>query len=460
LASLLYFQRIRQYIGQERTHSEGHVPKSTGAQEVHRNGGGVFPGQRHTFGRRLTKQTDTFGSIKCQHDTHCHSGDSLMATVLITGGRAPATLDLARHFSTAGHRVIGVEHWRCHLSRPSNAFSCWYTIPAPLTDRLAFESELLDIVRRELVDLLIPTCEEVFHIARAYAKLSEHCTVFCASLDVLRGLHSKFTFNQSARDLGLPAPDTWLVTDRDQLLDFLHVAGPDLVFKPEYSRFATHVVIGPRTGRDVDQIAPTPENAWVVQERLTGRHICTFSTAHAGRVTAHTTYASEITAGSAAVHFEHIDHAEAVEWVKRFVEGKALSGQLSFDFIEVPGRDLLPLECNPRITSGLHLFEDSARITNAYLDPAAPHVTPHIGSSAMVTAAVLLYGLPSIRSMGDLARIARAIWSARDVVCSIRDPLPGALQLLAIVQLLLQGIRHRRSMTAVSTIDIEYDGGI
>jgi hypothetical protein len=46
-----------------------------------------------------------------------------MANILLTGGRAPVTLDLARAFHRAGHSVFMAESLRGHLSQPSNAYS-------------------------------------------------------------------------------------------------------------------------------------------------------------------------------------------------------------------------------------------------------------------------------------------------------------------------------------------------
>jgi short-subunit dehydrogenase involved in D-alanine esterification of teichoic acids len=54
-----------------------------------------------------------------------------MTNILLTGGRAPVTLDLARAFHRAGHTVFMAESLRGHLSQPSNAVKAHFVVPAP-----------------------------------------------------------------------------------------------------------------------------------------------------------------------------------------------------------------------------------------------------------------------------------------------------------------------------------------
>ncbi len=61
-----------------------------------------------------------------------------MATALLTGGRAPATLELAHALRRSGHRVVMAES----------------LVPPPRPDPAVFVRALAGIVRRERVDLL------------------------------------------------------------------------------------------------------------------------------------------------------------------------------------------------------------------------------------------------------------------------------------------------------------------
>jgi len=61
-----------------------------------------------------------------------------MANILLTGGRAPAALELARVFHRAGHTVFMAESLRGHLSQPSNAIKANFVVPAPRQNGDAF----------------------------------------------------------------------------------------------------------------------------------------------------------------------------------------------------------------------------------------------------------------------------------------------------------------------------------
>ncbi|MGF9826377.1 carbamoylphosphate synthase large subunit, partial [Brevibacillus agri] len=77
-------------------------------------------------------------------------------TVLLTGGRAPATLELARLLRAAGQRVIVAESAARHLCAHSRYVQRSYRVPPPRTQPEAYIDELCQIMRKERVDLLIP----------------------------------------------------------------------------------------------------------------------------------------------------------------------------------------------------------------------------------------------------------------------------------------------------------------
>ncbi|WP_163568491.1 glycosyltransferase [Fodinicola feengrottensis] len=131
--------------------------------------------------------------------------------MLITGGRAPVALDLARKFARRGARVVVVaESVSAQLCGRSRAVARTHRVPPPRQRPAAFVAALADIVRREEIDLIVPTCEEIFAVSRGLDALP--CEVLAAPLQVLRRLHSKWEFIEAARALGLPVPATWLIT--------------------------------------------------------------------------------------------------------------------------------------------------------------------------------------------------------------------------------------------------------
>src|SRR5262245_60959759 len=75
-----------------------------------------------------------------------------MKCVLITGGRAPVALDLARHFMAGGWRVIAADSASCFLAGGSRATSKRFRVPPPRQAPEAFARAIGDIMRRERVD--------------------------------------------------------------------------------------------------------------------------------------------------------------------------------------------------------------------------------------------------------------------------------------------------------------------
>lgn len=163
--------------------------------------------------------------------------------VLLTGGRAPVTLDLARMLHRAGHRVYVAESAVRHLTRSSSAVEQCAAVPSPRHDTSAYLAELERLVQDWQIDLLIPMCEEVFYVAQGADRLRSYCRVLISSLEQLHELHHKYDFIQLARSLGLSVPDTRLINSRQEWMEaqsVLETMG-DWVWKPVYSRFAAKV---------------------------------------------------------------------------------------------------------------------------------------------------------------------------------------------------------------------------
>lgn len=377
-----------------------------------------------------------------------------MKTVLLTGGRAPVTLELARLFHAHGHRVIVAESFDLHLCRASGSVTKSYPIPSPRQEFNRFIAALVAIIQREKVDLLIPTCEEIFYVARGLDTLTQHCAVLAQPLEYLRPLHNKWEFARRARQHGLNVPATTLLTHPAQF----SALQPPFVLKPVFSRFAARTLL-PNDSAHHASIIPTLQSPWVAQHYIEGRQLCTYSLVHRGQITAHTCYPADFTAGrGAAIHFRHIEHPTAFQWVKTFVEAEFFSGQIAFDFIETTSGELFALECNPRATSGVHLLATNPNFANAFWNEADTLVTPQPQGTCMLTTAMLLYGFPTAIKSNTLAAWAKAFATARDIIFTLSDPLPALWQFVSLAAMLGRAVRHRISALEASTLDIEWNG--
>jgi predicted ATP-grasp superfamily ATP-dependent carboligase len=396
--------------------------------------------------------------------------------ILITGGRAPVALELARLLHHAGHRVYAAESAASHLCRVSSAVERSFRLAPPRQQPQRFLEELETLIVRLRIDLLIPTCEEIFYIARGLDRLREYCRVLSPDLSLLQKLHHKGEFIEVARRLGFKVPHTELITSAEEW----EAAGEpgnssagSKVLKPAYSRFASRVIMPGRFGRDaadersrpVPVLQITPAAPWVAQEFIRGKALCTYSLVHNGRVVAHAAYESRYRTGKigASVHFTHVDHALAYDWVTRFTGSLCFSGQISFDFIEAQDGTLYPIECNPRATSGIHLFAAGGGLELALAVPdrlvrAKRTVTPHDGSAAMLTLAMLGCGLRGNRSRQDWAAWLDSLRGARDVIWRHDDPRPFLEQVRIVCSAWRLSRQMGITMTEALTQDIEWNG--
>ena len=118
---------------------------------------------------------------------------------------------------------------------------------------------------------------------------------------------------------------------------------------------------------------------------------------------------------------------------------------------------LTVLECNPRATSGAHLFAISDRLERAYLEDL-PEPIFASGQAAKLGVPMVLYALPGVLEPAKL-NTWRAAWSAsRDVLRDADDPLPIAQALRVLGHWSLEAIRLRCNLIAVTTRDLEWNG--
>ena len=382
-----------------------------------------------------------------------------MKRLLLTGGRAAAALELARLFHAAGWRVVVAESLAWNPSRFSRAVSRCYLTPWPTRDPDGYIDALLHIIRRERIDLLVPTCEEIFYVARGRDRLAPYCTVFTEDLETLRRLHSKWLFVQTAKRHGLPTPPTTLLSSPHDVRHAL-ASSRELVVKPVYSRFAARTLIRPMP-TDADRIDADERRPWVAQEYVCGRQVCTYSVAHRGLLTIHCAYAAEFTFGlGAAIVHATLNHPASRAWVEAFVRAERFTGQIAFDFIETADGALYAIECNPRATSGVHLFAGEAGFSRAFLGEAQGVLQPRRGRTSIYGVLLAAHALRSVRSWGQLRRWADPFLRGREVFFRTDDPLPFLGQFAAFAALGRRARQHGVSLVDAATLDIEGNGEV
>ncbi len=377
----------------------------------------------------------------------------------MTGARAPGTLEVIRRLGRAGHDVLAADCVRAPVGRFSRYVRRYFRVPAPRTNGTGFIDALRDIAQAEKVDMLLPTCEEIYSVSRHRAGLAKVCEVFCAEFDVLATLHHKERFVRLIHALGgdVTAPESVLAEDATRLRALVSESR-QWVFKPVYSRFASRTLVCPTPTRAA-RLTLDPANPWMAQRFIAGRELSSYGIAVSGKLTAHTVYHSRHRAGrGAGVYFVPEENATVRGFIERIVAHLGFTGQIGFDFIvcAATGR-VFVLECNPRLTSGIHLFGPEFDLDGALrglLDRPVNNAR-----AKMLGAAMLTHGFGQALLAGKIGAWRRDFAAGDDVVMDRDDPLPMLGQLASLAEMGGCGLRQRTGMMAAMTADIEWNGG-
>lgn len=374
--------------------------------------------------------------------------------VLITGARAPAALDLARSFRAAGLEVHMADCAPSRMASWSHAVSKVHRFPSPRADFKAFAGRMRQLILDIDPVLVVPTCEEVFYLA---AIANER--VFAPDLADLRQVHSKYLFAQNAEAIGLSVPETRLIANASDL-DRLLPDAENLVFKPDYSRFGSRTLVAP-SRIDPATLRSLASGGWVAQRRVRGSEVCFYAVSESSRLVAFSAYRSPWRfKGGAGYAFETLApaiHDRLLEIAGTLAQRLIPRGQFACDLmIDAQGTPWL-LECNPRATSGVHLFHRGAALAEAMLDRRSTPALAIDATPAHVGPALWMYGLPTALMSRRMREWRERRCVSADVISAPGDvaPVPGAL--MDAARLSVIALLRGQSLTAASTADIEWN---
>ena len=376
--------------------------------------------------------------------------------VLVTGARAAVALDIARSLKAAGYEPHLADCSPARLARWSNSAGPVHRHASPVERPADFAADMRGLIDRLDPVAIIPTCEEVFHVTALAEADGWASRVVAPPSAVLAELHAKDAFIALCGRLGLPAPETRTATDNGMLRDAAEAMG-EVVLKPVWSRFGVRTLTRPG-GAALTALRPTRDYPWVVQQRLQGRDASFHALCQDGRVVAFAAYGSEWRApGGAACAFRALDPtmAEQLRTMAETLAGVVGRGQFACDVIIDAAEQPWLIECNPRATSGIHLFGRAAAFGHALMGRG--EATP-IVDGCHLAPALWRYGLPDALNRGRLAEWWRERSEGRDVLSAPGDPLPP---LGALVDAAVFGLRARRdgvSLAQAMTADIEWNG--
>jgi hypothetical protein len=374
--------------------------------------------------------------------------------ILVTGARAPAALHIARLLTDAGCHVFMSDTLRWPFSNGSRACIQYYRFRSPVEDWERFCFDIVQLINDNSITHVIPTCEEVFHLARLWKDLKPTASLFAPKVSTLLNAHNKLSFIQRAADLGLEVPDTRLLLSPDDIQKSDHTR----VLKPIWSRFAEKVFIQPNSS-DLQKIKPSAAAPWISQEFLEGEEICAFAFAKDGNTLGISAYHPLYRAGKgAAIYFKPVATEIVAPFVQTYIEGENWTGQISFDLIRMKDGKILPLECNPRSTSGIHFFRDPTSFCSTFLCNEQDGPEADLSISQSVPLAMLSYGLVEAIRRRKFRHWISDLQNSRSAMKWPNDAIPIWRQFLTIMEFTLRSLHNRTSLLEATTSDIRWDG--
>jgi len=322
-------------------------------------------------------------------------------------------------------------------------------VPAPHGDAKGYVRKVLEAVRTWRIDLIIPIHEEIFFLAEC-GERDILDRLFAPPFDLLVRLHHKWEFTKLTKRLRLGVPEASLCRNYEDVRNLpvdKHEHG--MALKPCFGRASTgvhHLKPGEALPEE-KELDIGDHNHYIAQEWLKGPRYCSYSVVREGKVEATGLYpVVETIDGSSSVYFKQQFHARIYAYIDNFVRHASqlhgpFSGQLAFDFVDyTPRNQLVAIECNPRSTSGLHLWSSTPYLayilthtlpspSSAVGKPEEPPRTPIARRPAhvQVSAGMMMWEHKDA-TLGVWVKHMGRLMGTRDVVFRWTDLMPTIAQ--------------------------------
>ncbi|RPA74034.1 hypothetical protein BJ508DRAFT_230966 [Ascobolus immersus RN42] len=414
--------------------------------------------------------------------------------ILLTNGRFPVSIDVARQLHLAGHNIFVVDPMHYHVCKFSNVVYRSHYVPAPHVDAEGYLKAVEKAIREDKIDLVLPLHEEIFFLVSMGSDMIQE-RLFACDWKTLLTLHNKWEFSKFLRRIGLDTPDAFLIKSAKELREKkeeLQLDKLEYALKPIYGRACAGVHhLKPDKEPDWESLEKdiNDDNHYIAQRWLYGKRYCSYSIVRRNRVVLLGIYPVRDTLddGSSCVYFESIQHTGILHYHEKIAERlpKGINScQIALDFIEtettneesnetgtttktITEKRLYAIECNPRATSGIHLFSGTtllADIIAGDLTPPDPNnkkgfrtppkktkkyssssppsdgtsydasitndiVIPRPGASRQVAPGMLMYSRKkSDHGFKQYLSHMKRLMSSKDVIFSLHDIAPSLMQ--------------------------------
>ena len=315
--------------------------------------------------------------------------------VLVTDGNNRAALAVTRALGRRGHQVFVAERVSPALAQTSRHCAGAVRYPDPGIDERGFIAALLETVRRERIDVLLPIADVAsMTIGAARAEFLAHCRVPLADDSVLRRAADKVDVLRTAERLGVPIPRSVFLDGPDDFDGRAMTLPYPVVLKPHRSRVRTAdgwqscAVSYALDEEDLRRrLAAMPKEHFpiLLQERISGPGLGYFALIDGGRVLArfgHRRLREKPPSGGVSVLCESVAVPPATsEAADRLLQELGWQGVAMVEF-KIDGRDGTPrlMEINGRFWGSLQLAIDAGvDFPNLLLDALDGRATPQAG---------------------------------------------------------------------------------
>jgi predicted ATP-grasp superfamily ATP-dependent carboligase len=375
----------------------------------------------------------------------------------------PFAVDEIRKLGERGHEVFAADTFRTAPGSHSKEVFEHVVVPAPKQETLGFVQAIVDLVRDNGIELIVPMFEDVFYLSKHRDALPESVRLFSPPFETLAKVHDKASFLALCGEIGVPVPQTVVATTDTELRDAV-ASFPKYFARAAYSRGGVELLTntGPLAGVvSVDDVHPTADNPWVVQAFVEGTDLCSYSVVHDGTIVAHCTYEHPRTIEHAGgIEFVSVDEPRTLQYARMVAEATGYTGQLSFDWLAHDDGSFSIVECNPRPTDGVTLMRAEV-FEAALLDPAPEPVVVPAGHRSEIKFAMLR---DMFREPANLPQELRELFDAPDVYHGEHDLRPFLYQVLSYSHVFAfrhheHPARHKHTdLVAAQFYDVEWDG--
>lgn len=300
---------------------------------------------------------------------------------------------------------------------------------------------------QEGVDVYVLVCSPVasYYDAQAKQVLSKYCKVMHFDPEMVQKLDDKYEFSVIAASFGLSVPESYRITQPQQVLDFdfprqertymLESIPYDSVRRLDLTQLPCDTP--QETAAFVQALPISEHNPWIMQAFIPGQEYCTHSTVRNGELQLHCCYQSS----AFQINYEMMDQTEIEAWVRQFVSGLKLTGQVSFDFIQADDGCVYAIECNPRTHSAITMFYNHADVARAYLESDFLVIQPLKSSHSTYWLYHEIWRL--VTHPMQIEQRLKIISGGKDAIFDWSDPLPFLMiHHVQIPWLLLENLRQ------------------